>query len=58
MLGPREGHLYIRGANFKIYEAADLCYANDLNTIFPTLAGMQRKADIIGALAVILHIRI
>ena len=55
---PGRVKLYIRGSNGLIYEAADLCYADDLNTISPTLAGMQRKADIIGGLAEILHLRI
>ena len=50
--------LYIRGANGLIYEAADLCFADDLITISPTLAGMQRKADIIGGFAEIIHLRI
>ena len=50
--------LYVRGSNGLIYEAADLCYADDLNTVSPTLEGMQRKADIIGGLAEILHLRI
>ena len=44
---PGRVKLYIRGSNGLIYEAADLCFADDLNTISPTLAGMQRKADII-----------
>jgi hypothetical protein len=50
--------LYIRGANGLVYEAADLCYADDLNTISPNLSGMQRKADIIGGLAEALYLRI
>ena len=36
----------------------DLCYADDLNTISPTLAGMKRNADIIGGLAELLHLTI
>ena len=55
---PGRVKLYIRGSNGLIYEAADLCYADDLNTVSPTLAGMQRKADIICGLAEILHLRI
>jgi hypothetical protein len=55
---PGRVKLYIRGANGHIHEAADLCYADDLNTISPTLAGMQRKADIARGLAEILHLKI
>jgi hypothetical protein len=55
---PGRVKLYIRGANGLIYEAADLCYADDLNTVSPSLAGMQRKADIIGGIAEALHLRI
>ena len=50
--------LYIRGPDGTIHEAADLCYADDLVTVSPTLAGMQRKVDIIGAVSQALHLRI
>ena len=55
---PGRVKLYIRGADGLIHEAADLCYADDLNTVSPTLEGMQRKADIIGGIAEALHLRI
>jgi hypothetical protein len=55
---PGRVKLYIRGADGLIHEAADLCYADDLNTISPTLQGMQRKADIIGGIAEALHLKI
>ena len=50
--------IYIRGPNGLIHEAADLCYADDLITLSPSLEGMQRKATIIGGVAEALHLRI
>ena len=48
---PGRVKLYIRGPDGTIHEAADLCYADDLITVSPTLEGMQRKATIIGGVA-------
>ena len=50
--------LYIRGPDGELYEAIDICYADDLITISPDLAGMQRKADIVGQLAETCHLQI
>ena len=55
---PGRVKLYVRGPDGTIHEAADLCYADDLITLSPTLEGMQRKATIIGGVAEALHLRI
>jgi len=55
---PRREKIYIRGSAGLIHEVMDLCYADDLVTFSGTIAGQQRKADIIGALTQIFNLKI
>jgi hypothetical protein len=55
---PKREKIYIRGAAGLIHEVIDLCYADDLVTFSGTIAGQQRKADIIGAITQIFNLQI
>ncbi len=55
---PKREKNYIRGTAGLIHEVIDLCYADDLVTFSGTVAGQQRKADIIGALTQIFNLQI
>ncbi len=55
---PKREKIYIRGTAGLIHEVIDLCYADDLVTFSGTVAGQQRKANIIGAITQIFNLQI
>jgi len=55
---PQREKIYIRGSAGILHEVIDICYADDLTTFSVTVAGQQRKADIIGNFAQIFNLKI
>ena len=49
--------LYLQRAKLNLEKANDLCYAGDLLTICGQLAGLQAKADIMSAMALIFKLK-